>query len=100
MPAIKRGTVAPRPVIHEVEASEEADARWAAGRALAEMIAEKNTVFRELIEVRRLHDRMADGAEAVAPPLICADEENVGVWSAYHGGPHRGYRMADRLRAE
>jgi hypothetical protein len=77
-------------MVHQVEAGEQADARGAAGRALAEVIAEEHAVPSQRIEVRSLHDRVANGAKAIAAPLIGADEENVGVGSTYHGRPHVG----------
>src|SRR3954465_874170 len=85
--AVQRSAVASRPMVHQVETGQQADARRSAGRALAEMVAEEDAVPGKRVEVGGPHDGVADGAEAIAAPLIGADEENVGFGSPDHWSP-------------
>ena len=73
---VERRAVAPRPVVHQIEPGMQAGARRAARRADRVVPLEQHAIGGEGIEMGRLHQRMADGAEALAAPLIDADMED------------------------
>ncbi len=79
-----------RPVVHQVQAGVEAGPARPARRRLGEMAPERDPAGGQAVEVRRAHDGMSGRAEAVAPPLVSGDEQDIQVWC--HEKADRGNR--------
>ena len=74
---IERRTVAADAVVHLVEPGIEAGARRRTGRCTGIMAPEQGSLTGQRIDVRSFDDRVPDGGQAIAPPLVGGDQENI-----------------------
>ena len=77
MAVIQRRAVHHRAMIEQIEARVEAGTRRPTGCCLRVVAAKQGAFSRQRVQMRRLHDRMAEGGEAFAPPLIRRNEKHV-----------------------
>ena len=114
---VERRAVEDRAVPVLVRARVQAGPRGPARRGVRPVIGEEHAPGGQRVERRRLHHRVAQGREAVAPPLVERDEQHV-AWRRHAatlvhragpsrdtGGPHaraaaNGSGRADRCSSE
>ena len=84
-PVAQRGAVAHRSVVHEVQTGVQRCPARTTRRGDRPVVGEADAPGGEPVQVRGANHRMPRGREAVAPPLVDGDEQDV-------GGGHDGLR--------
>lgn len=77
MTVIQRRPVRHRAMIMQIESRVETGARRPTGCRLRVVAAKQGAFGRQRVQIRRVHDRMAEGREAFTPPLIRSNEKHV-----------------------
>ena len=75
---VERRAVLHRAMVHLVHAGEQRGAAGTAGRTLRVVLREAHAILRQLVEMRRFHQRMAGGRHGIRAELIGGDEQDVG----------------------
>ena len=79
-PGVQRGPVEDGTIAVLVRARVEAGPRRSARSGIGPVIREEDAAARQGVERGRLDDRMTEGGQAVAAPLVERDEEDVAWW--------------------